>query len=149
MLSELVGSTGSVTGCDCSEHRLNITRNVLRKHGCDGNVRLFQCDAVRFSVLAPPPAPAEEELQTPLESRAKYGPQGPLKRLSGDGSRVEDWPITDVRRTYHVTGLKVSRHEKKHRFDLPALYWSNDHLLRVVGSVPLFCFLVLPSHACG
>jgi ubiquinone/menaquinone biosynthesis C-methylase UbiE len=52
MLSELVGEKGSVTGVDVSEHRMNVTRNVLRKYNAQ-RVRLFLTTGEDFNVLAP------------------------------------------------------------------------------------------------
>jgi predicted O-methyltransferase YrrM len=51
MLAEMA-CEGSVTGVDLSEHRLNVTRNVLRKYGAQ-RVRLFLAAGESFRVLAP------------------------------------------------------------------------------------------------
>lgn len=51
LLAESAGQ-GSVTGVDVNEHRLNVTRNVLRKYGAQ-RVRLFLASGECFMVLAP------------------------------------------------------------------------------------------------
>ena len=51
MLVEMVDS-GSVTGVDVNEHRMNVTRNVLRKYGAK-RARLFLTTGEDFRVLAP------------------------------------------------------------------------------------------------
>lgn len=73
LTTHLLGDSGTVTGVDNSDHRLNITRNVLRKYGC-GQVRLFKVsDGSGFRLLAPPVGAQEPDAGEPKLKKEKKG----------------------------------------------------------------------------
>uniref|UniRef100_A0A164W0Y7 SAM-dependent MTase RsmB/NOP-type domain-containing protein n=1 Tax=Daucus carota subsp. sativus TaxID=79200 RepID=A0A164W0Y7_DAUCS len=51
MISELLGSSGTVTGVDVARHRLAACRTMLQKYALGDRCRLFVADGTTFSLL--------------------------------------------------------------------------------------------------
>ncbi|OVA04131.1 Bacterial Fmu (Sun)/eukaryotic nucleolar NOL1/Nop2p [Macleaya cordata] len=51
MLSDLLGSSGSLTGVDVARHRLASCRTILQKYALGDRCRLFVADGTSFSLL--------------------------------------------------------------------------------------------------
>ena len=51
MISDLLGSSGSVTGVDVTRHRLAACRTMLQKYALGDRCRLFVADGTTFSLL--------------------------------------------------------------------------------------------------
>lgn len=51
MLSDLLGSSGSLTGVDIAKHRLAACRTMLQKYALGNRCRLFIADGTSFSLL--------------------------------------------------------------------------------------------------
>lgn len=68
---------------------------------------------------------------TQSDSRPKYGPIS-RRMLSPSGS-VQLWHDSDfrIKQSLYAVAERSKRAKKKHRFDLPSLFWSNHHELRV------------------
>jgi hypothetical protein len=108
--------TGSVTGVDISEHRLNVTRNVLRKYGAK-RARLFLTSGEDFSILAPPSE--EERAAAAAGSEAvAYRPTG--RRVLGPAGTPDDVALEAPQ--------KKAR-KKTRQFELPHLLWASDFAL--------------------
>ncbi|XP_058098501.1 uncharacterized protein LOC131243283 isoform X2 [Magnolia sinica] len=71
MLSDLLGSSGSLTGVDVARHRLAACRTMLQKYALGDRCRLFVADGTSFSLL-----PLRAHLD--LKSNHEYG-----KKCSG------------------------------------------------------------------
>lgn len=117
LLTEQI-ETGSVTGVDISQHRLNVTRNLLRKYGAK-RARLFQTSGEDFSILAPP---SEEERAAAAAATGSlalsYRPVG--RRVLGPGGTLDDVALEAPQ--------KKAR-KKTRQFELPNLLWASDFAL--------------------
>lgn len=51
MISDLLGSSGTVTGVDVARHRLAACRTMLQKYALGDRCRLFVADGTTFSLL--------------------------------------------------------------------------------------------------
>lgn len=61
MLSDILGSSGSLTGVDIAKHRLAACRTMLQKYSLGDRCRLFVADGTTFSLL---PAMSHEDMKT-------------------------------------------------------------------------------------
>ena len=132
LLSELACSSddagsdsGSVTGVDPVDYRINVTRNVLRKYQCR-SVRLFMTDGRSFSQLAPPSEAQIKEMQIEKGLDA-IPPFKPLKvlELSSGGLLTPQ----AVRFTPHISAYaaeSATKQKMKHFWDRPNLKWSSS-----------------------
>lgn len=124
LASQLVTERGTVTGVDVVEHRLNITRNVLRKYG-GGKVRLFLvADGAEFEVLAPPAAEMgdEEENEDDQEAVAREPVAKREKKETNDNNKNNNEPLRVGDR---VRILQGSRRGETGRINSLSVYDAN------------------------
>lgn len=122
LMSEMVKRNfGSVTGVDCENFRLQVTRNMLRKYK-GKQCRLFCCDGVQFEHLAPPEFGEGVMLD---ELNGRNGAPSKKRFLNPDGNLVDLAASPILRDAY--PNSKIAR---KHLYDLSDLIWSDSYMLR-------------------
>ncbi|XP_020247227.1 5-methylcytosine rRNA methyltransferase NSUN4 isoform X2 [Asparagus officinalis] len=83
MLSDLLGSSGSLTGVDIAKHRLAACRTMLQKYALGNRCRLFIADGTTFSLL-PVRSPTNMKSSANCEDKGNIFTDWNSKRLWSD-----------------------------------------------------------------